>query len=333
MAMAELPGPYDVRAYACVARGVATHTCTMAPYRGVSRPVITFAIERLMDKAAAAFDLGPDEIRRRNLIRNFPYTSATGLVFDEGSYIETLEQAIAHVDLKSFPRAATRRAHARPLSRHRLCDFFRAHRLRQPGLRRARHGDHAGLGDRRNHHGPVRRRRSAHRRQPARARPAHHACPNHRRPSRRRAAARAHRARRHRPHALWLGHVRQPLAGHCRRRVIVGGAKDPQKTAHHRQPCVGGRNRRHRARKRPRQSFGNRSHRDDRDTGPCRLSSNPPVQRRDHAGLERKRRLRSARHLLQCLPRRHRRGRYRDRPRRKSKNFSRWRMPAASSIR
>ena len=41
MAMAEMPGPYDVRAYSCRARGVATHTCTMAPYRGVSRPVIT----------------------------------------------------------------------------------------------------------------------------------------------------------------------------------------------------------------------------------------------------------------------------------------------------
>ncbi len=59
MAMAEMPGPYDVRAYSCRARGVATHTCTMAPYRGVSRPVITFAIERLMDKAAAAFALEP----------------------------------------------------------------------------------------------------------------------------------------------------------------------------------------------------------------------------------------------------------------------------------
>src|SRR6202043_2675459 len=88
MAMAELPGPYDVREYACRARGVATHTCTMAPYRGVSRPVITLAIERLMDKAAAAFDLSPDEIPRRNLIRKFPYTSATGLVFDEGTYVE-----------------------------------------------------------------------------------------------------------------------------------------------------------------------------------------------------------------------------------------------------
>jgi aerobic carbon-monoxide dehydrogenase large subunit len=112
MAMAEMPGPYDVRAYSCVARGVATHTCTMAPYRGVSRPVITFAIERLMDKAAAAFDLSPDEIRRRNLIRQFPYTSATGLVFDEGSYIETMEQAVAHIGLKEF-RARQREARAR----------------------------------------------------------------------------------------------------------------------------------------------------------------------------------------------------------------------------
>jgi carbon-monoxide dehydrogenase large subunit len=102
MAMAELPGPYDVRAYSCLARGVNTHTCPMAPYRGVSRPVITFAVERLMDKAAAAFDLNLVEIRRRNLIEKFPYTSATGLVFDEGSYLETLEQAAAHIDLPAF---------------------------------------------------------------------------------------------------------------------------------------------------------------------------------------------------------------------------------------
>ena len=55
MAMAEMPGPYDVRHIRCRARGVLTNTCTMAPYRGVSRPVITFTLERLMDKAARAF--------------------------------------------------------------------------------------------------------------------------------------------------------------------------------------------------------------------------------------------------------------------------------------
>jgi aerobic carbon-monoxide dehydrogenase large subunit len=102
MAMAELPGPYDLRAYSCRARAIATHTCTMAPYRGVSRPVITFAIERLMDKAAAAFGISPVEIRKRNLVRSFPYTSATGFVFDEGSYVETLDIAAAQIDMPRF---------------------------------------------------------------------------------------------------------------------------------------------------------------------------------------------------------------------------------------
>jgi aerobic carbon-monoxide dehydrogenase large subunit len=114
MAMAELPGPYDLGAYSCRARAIATHTCTMAPYRGVSRPVITLALERLMDKAAAAFGVSPVEIRKRNLIRRFPYTSATGLVFDEGTYVETLEIAAAAIDLPRFrTRQRDARAHGR----------------------------------------------------------------------------------------------------------------------------------------------------------------------------------------------------------------------------
>jgi carbon-monoxide dehydrogenase large subunit len=102
MAMAEMPGPYDVRQYQCRSRGVVTNTCPMAPYRGVSRPVITFTLERLMDKAAAAFGIDPIDIRRRNLIDKFPYTSAMGLVFDEASYKETLELAVEHIDVPAF---------------------------------------------------------------------------------------------------------------------------------------------------------------------------------------------------------------------------------------
>jgi len=102
MAMAEMPGPYDVQHYECQARGVLTNTCTMAPYRGVSRPVITFALERLMDKAAAAFAIDAVDIRRRNLIDKFPYTSAIGLEYDVGSYRETLEMAVKAIDLPAF---------------------------------------------------------------------------------------------------------------------------------------------------------------------------------------------------------------------------------------
>ena len=115
MAMAEMPGPYDVRQYECRARGVLTNTCTMAPYRGVSRPVITFTLERLMDKAAKAFALDPIDIRRRNLIDKFPYTSAVGLVYDEATYKQTLEMAVAAVDVPAF---RARQKDARAKGRH-----------------------------------------------------------------------------------------------------------------------------------------------------------------------------------------------------------------------
>ena len=115
MAMAEMPGPYDVRYYECRARGVITNTCPMAPYRGVSRPVITFTLERLMDKAAAVLGIDQVEIRRRNLIDKFPYTSAAGLVFDEASYKQTLEMAVAAVDVPAF---RARQKVARAKGRH-----------------------------------------------------------------------------------------------------------------------------------------------------------------------------------------------------------------------
>src|SRR4029078_4107126 len=59
MASAEMPGAYDVQQYQCLARGVITNTCTMAPYRGVSRPVITFTLERVMEQAARDSGLAP----------------------------------------------------------------------------------------------------------------------------------------------------------------------------------------------------------------------------------------------------------------------------------
>ena len=102
MAMAEMPGPYDVQQYQCRARGVLTNTCTMAAYRGVSRPIITLTLERLMDKAATAFGINSIDIRRRNLIDKFPYTSAMGLVYDEASYKETLEMAVKAIDVPAF---------------------------------------------------------------------------------------------------------------------------------------------------------------------------------------------------------------------------------------
>jgi carbon-monoxide dehydrogenase large subunit len=74
----------------------------MAAYRGVSRPVITFTLERLMDKAAKAFAIDCIDIRRRNLITTFPYKSATGLEYDEASYRQTMEMAVEAINVPAF---------------------------------------------------------------------------------------------------------------------------------------------------------------------------------------------------------------------------------------
>jgi aerobic carbon-monoxide dehydrogenase large subunit len=114
MALADLPGPYRVAEYRARARGVASNTCPMAPYRGVSRPVITAAIERLMDRAAVRLGLDTLEIRRRNLITEFPHTSVTGVAHDPGSYREAMEAAARVVNIAQFrARQQTARADGR----------------------------------------------------------------------------------------------------------------------------------------------------------------------------------------------------------------------------
>jgi len=102
MSFTELPGPYDVKEYSCAARGVITNTCVSAPYRGVARPAITLAMERLMDKAAVVIGLEPAEIRRRNLVQKFPHTTPAGLVYDDASYTETMAAALRAADVPGF---------------------------------------------------------------------------------------------------------------------------------------------------------------------------------------------------------------------------------------
>ena len=102
MAMGELCGPYTVAHYRVRSRGVSSHRCPVAPYRGVSRPVITAALERLMDTAARRLQMDPVEIRRRNLVTEFPHTSVTGVIHDAGTYAESLDAAVEHFDLDEF---------------------------------------------------------------------------------------------------------------------------------------------------------------------------------------------------------------------------------------
>jgi carbon-monoxide dehydrogenase large subunit len=105
MAATEMLGPYAVTRYRARTRAVATNKAPMAPYRGVSRPQMVLAMERLLQKAALRLDVDPVEIRRRNLIPPdaFPWTGPAGLVIDRGSYHEALELCADALDAGGFP--------------------------------------------------------------------------------------------------------------------------------------------------------------------------------------------------------------------------------------
>lgn len=107
-----LPGPYRMEAYRGRIRGVLTPKPPTGPYRGVGRPSSTFAMERLIEMAARKLGMDPVEIRRRNLVNGdeFPYRTASGIIWDKSAFQECLEGAVAYVD---YPQLVKERDAAR----------------------------------------------------------------------------------------------------------------------------------------------------------------------------------------------------------------------------
>ena len=75
-------GPYHCPNVRIRSRAVATNTPPHGAFRGFGAPQSIFALERQMDKVAAAVGLSPAEFRRRNFIREGE-TTATGQVIRE----------------------------------------------------------------------------------------------------------------------------------------------------------------------------------------------------------------------------------------------------------
>ncbi|HEU4439341.1 MAG TPA: molybdopterin cofactor-binding domain-containing protein, partial [Methylomirabilota bacterium] len=75
-------------------------------YRGVGMTMGAFVMERTLDLLADRIGLDPAEIRRRNLIPReaYPFTSATGFVYDSGDYPKALEQALTLADYETRKR-------------------------------------------------------------------------------------------------------------------------------------------------------------------------------------------------------------------------------------
>lgn len=107
---AVLPGPYRIQNYEYEMYNVVTNKSPLGPYRAVGAPMATYIVEHLIDCLARELGMDPAAVRRKNLIRrqDFPYTTATGLVYDSGSYIEALEKALKMADYENFRREQQR---------------------------------------------------------------------------------------------------------------------------------------------------------------------------------------------------------------------------------
>jgi carbon-monoxide dehydrogenase large subunit len=78
----------------------------MGPYRGVGRVMACLTIERVMDELASRLRIDRLEVRRRNMVRSFPYETATGLVFESGDYLSSLDLLAEAIGWDDEPSAA-----------------------------------------------------------------------------------------------------------------------------------------------------------------------------------------------------------------------------------
>lgn len=100
-----ISGVFTTPAIAAEVVGVLTHTQTTAAYRGAGRPDATYAIERIIDVAAAEMSIDPAELRRRNLVPSsaMPYDSGFRFKIDCGNFEANLDKALEMARYEQFP--------------------------------------------------------------------------------------------------------------------------------------------------------------------------------------------------------------------------------------
>jgi len=88
-----LPATYGVRNFRIDFSQAVTNKCPAVPNRGYSRMQHLWFMERIIDICAHELDIPADEMRLKNYITEFPYTTPNGCVYDSGNYPAMLEKA------------------------------------------------------------------------------------------------------------------------------------------------------------------------------------------------------------------------------------------------
>jgi carbon-monoxide dehydrogenase large subunit len=101
-----IPGSYDIPAVTLRAMAVFTHTMPTQAYRSSGRPEVTFAVERLIEIAAAELGFDRIALKRKNLIKPkaMPYRNGVGMLYDSGTYESNMDWAMEIAEWKGFPQ-------------------------------------------------------------------------------------------------------------------------------------------------------------------------------------------------------------------------------------
>jgi len=93
-----LPATYGVRNFRIDFTQTVTNKCPVVPNRGYSRMQHLWFMERVVDICAHELGIPADEMRLKNYVREFPYETPNGCVYDSGNYPMMLEKAKELVD-------------------------------------------------------------------------------------------------------------------------------------------------------------------------------------------------------------------------------------------
>lgn len=101
-----IPGLYRFQNVQADITGVFTNCVPTDAYRGAGRPEATHAIEIMVDMLAAELKMDPVDIRVKNFPQpsEFPFATATGLMYDSGNYEAPLRKALDTIGYEQLRR-------------------------------------------------------------------------------------------------------------------------------------------------------------------------------------------------------------------------------------
>ena len=155
-------GPYQCPNVRIRSRAVATNAPPHGAFRGFGAPQSVFALERHLDRVAAAVGIAPDELRRRNFVRQGDTLAVSQVVKEKVDMGALLDRAFAlsdyHAKRKRFAEENARATDHQ--EGHRLRCVFARRRIHWFGRRISGIGSGDGSDERRHRARPGRQHRN-----------------------------------------------------------------------------------------------------------------------------------------------------------------------------